>query len=131
MIEVNNLSKEKVKEDFLNKIAKTILGNKKFDLSVALIGQSRIKELNAKYRKLNRPTDVLSFSYGNSGEVVLCPEIIEKNARKYGVNFEDELSRILIHGILHLFGYDHEKDKDAGLMRKKEEYYLSKIYGKR
>lgn len=132
MIEINNLAKERVKEEFLKKVAETVLGKKKFDLSVALVGQARIKELNIRYRKANGPTDVLSFSYGDSGEIILCLPVVKQNAKKYNVSFESELARILIHGILHLLGYDHEKgEKGAAIMRKKEEYYLSRIYGKR
>ncbi len=85
-----------------------------------------------EYRKANRPTDVLSLFYGDSGEIVLCPFVIRQNAKKYKVAFQNELSRILIHGILHLLGFDHEKGKEkAKKMRAKEKYYLSKIYGKR
>ena len=132
MIETNNLAGAKVKEDFLKKIARTVLGKKKFDLSIVLVGQARIKELNMEYRRANRPTDVLSFFYGDSGEIVLCPSVIKQNAREYKVAFQNELSRILIHGILHLLGFDHEKGKEkAKKMRAKEEYYLSKTYGKR
>jgi len=140
----------------LNKIARIVLNKKKFDLSIVLVGQARIKELNMEYRKINRPTDVLSFLYRDcygqarwkmkvnskggklhrprefSGEIVLCPLIIRQNAKKYKVAFQNELSRILIHGILHLLGFNHERSKErARKMRAKEEYYLSKIYGKR
>lgn len=130
MIEINNLTTNQIKEDFLKKIAeKALSGEKiKMDLSVALVGQGRIRGLNKKYRKKNRVTDVLSFLYGDSGEIVICLPEVRKNARKYGSSFEKELAKILIHGILHLLGYDHEKtEKEAEKMRKKEEYYLSQL----
>jgi len=132
MIEINNLTGANIKEDFLKKIAIIVLGKNKFDLSIVLVGQARIKELNMEYRRVNKPTDVLSFFYGDSGEIVLCPFVIRRNAKEYKVVFQNEFSRILIHGILHLLGFDHEKSKEkAKKMREKEEYYLSKIYGKR
>ena len=122
MVEVNNLTSGRgVDEKFLKRVASLVLAQEKKEkkLSLVLVGQKRIKELNRKYRKKNRATDVLSFSYGDSGEVVLCPGIIRKNAKEYGLPFRKELARILIHGLLHLLGYGHQK------IRKKEEYYLS------
>ena len=123
MIEVNNLASGRVDENFLKGVADLVLSREKKEkkLSLALVGQERIKELNRKYRGENRATDVLSFPYRDSGEVVLCPNIIRKNAKEYGLPFEKELARILIHGLLHLLGYGHQK------IRKKEEYYLSKF----
>jgi len=111
MIEVNNLTKEKVDEKFLEKVAKIVLtGERKTetDLSIALVGQERIKELNKKYRRKNKATDVLSFSYG---EVVICLDKVEKGG----------LARVLIHGILHALGFKHKE------MKIKEDYYLNKI----
>ena len=123
MIEVNNLTSLEVDEKFLKRVVGLVLNREKKEkkLSLVLVGQKRIKELNRKYRKKNRATDVLSFSYGDSGEVVLCLGIIRKNAKEYGLPFKKELARILIHGLLHLLGYGHQK------IRKKEEYYLSKF----
>jgi len=123
MIEINNLSSCRIDEKFLKRVASLVLarGKKEKKISLALVGQKKIKELNRKYRKKNRATDVLSFDYSDSGEVVLCPDIIRKNAKEYGLLFKKELARILIHGLLHLLGEGHQK------IRKKEEYYLSKL----
>ena len=133
MIEVNNLTAYSIDKKFLKGLALKILKKessssnfKKKDLSVALVAPLRIKELNKRYRKKNRPTDVLSFQdKENWGEIVICPVEVEKNAQKFNSNFKNELSRVLIHGVLHLLGYDHEKDKDEEKMRQKEEYYLN------
>lgn len=93
---------------------------KKGVISVAVVGVSEIKSLNLKYRKKNKPTDVLSFSRLDSspvpfpmvntdlGDVLICWKIAKKQAIKDGVTFREELSRLTIHGVLHLFGYDHE-----------------------
>ena len=127
MIEINNLGKSSLQNKFLEKITKVILkGEKsKLILSIVLVNKNKIKELNKKYRKKNRPTDVLSFLYSEQeGEIVLCSEIIRENAKKFSSTFKKELKRILIHGVLHLFGYSHEESKiKAKKMQEKENYY--------
>lgn len=147
MIEINNLTTNAIDEEFLKKVAKMVLeGEKKKDseLSIVLVGQGRIRELNKKYRKKNRVTDVLAFPESRVllekfrigrvqkiqglGEIVICFREVKKNAKKFNSTFEKELARVLIHGILHLLGYDHEKSKiEAEEMSKKEEFYLSQI----
>ncbi len=86
MIEINNLSGVPVRKDFLKRVARKVLEDKKTkcqDLSIVLVKPEKIKELNKKYRKKNRPTDVLSFKYNdNSGEIVICPEEVKKKRRK-------------------------------------------------
>jgi len=151
MIEVNNLTDISVDKDFLKKISQIILkGEKKKnkDLSIALIGQSRIKELNKKYRKKNKTTDVLAFSAQETqnlsdetlshlhhislifpsacvGEVIISLEEVKKNTKKFQTTFKKELIKTLIHGILHLLGYDHEKgEQKAKEMEDKQNYYF-------
>lgn len=115
-----------------NVCRRVLKGEKKniIDLSVVFLGKEKIKKLNREYRKKNRPTDVLSFLYDErEGEIVICPEEVRRNAKKYGTAFNKELAHVLIHGLLHLLGYDHEKTrKEAQIMEKKEKYYLEKIY---
>ncbi|MGB9743343.1 MAG: rRNA maturation RNase YbeY [Minisyncoccales bacterium] len=131
MIEIRNFCQKNVNQNWLKKIASAVLKREKeknLELSIVLVGQSKIKKLNKQYRRRNRPTDVLSFSYNGSGEVVICLEQVKKNAKKFKSSFKTELKRVLIHGILHLLGYDHEKSiNEAKRMRKKEEIYLSSI----
>ena len=129
IVEVNNLTKSLIKEGFIKKIAKKVLigeNKKKKVLSVVLVGSSKIRELNKRYRKKDKVTDVLSFQYDESGEIVICLPQVRKNAKKLKTSFEQEFGRVLIHGLLHLLGYDHEvKDKlKAKKMQEKEEYYL-------
>ncbi|MFH1582237.1 MAG: rRNA maturation RNase YbeY [bacterium] len=127
MIEINNLTKKKIDTDFLKKIGQNILKKEKrngLEISGALVGQSRIKEINKKYRRNNKPTDVLSFFYGDSGEIIICLDMVKRG--------EEELARVFIHGLLHILGYDHEKtQKEAKIMQGKENYYLSQEYGKK
>ena len=131
MIEINNLTTVSVDEEFLKGVAKKVLKGEKQenkDLSIALVGQGRIRELNKKYRGKNRVTDVLAFPGNGLGEIVICLREVKKNAKKFGSSFKKELSTCLIHGILHLLGYDHEKSvEEVKKMRDREEYYLSQV----
>ena len=147
MIEINNLTRFKFDKKRLERLAGKVLERessfakatedkgKEFDLSITFVRQKEIQKLNKKYRKIDRPTDVLSFTYMNSGEIVLCPQIIKQNAERFGETFKGELTRVLIHGILHILGYNHKESLPAGRqggikaekMRKKEEYYNSSV----
>ncbi|PIQ06215.1 MAG: rRNA maturation RNase YbeY [Candidatus Nealsonbacteria bacterium CG18_big_fil_WC_8_21_14_2_50_37_10] len=146
MIEVNNLTTVVIDEDFLKKTAKIVTdGEKKkaIELSIALVRQGRIRELNKRYRGKNRVTDVLSFSYDGSGDIVICLGEVKKNAKRFGTTFKKELAICLIHGILHLLGYDHEKEAKeveetkassspfaaARVMEEKQNYYLKICQG--
>ena len=128
MIEINNLTNFTVDKKFFLGVAKKVLkgeNKERENISIAFVSSAEIKKLNKKYRKKNKPTDVLSFGRvlgfkSNLAEVVICPEIVKKNG--------DELAKMLVHGILHILGYDHEKsEKKAIEMEKKQDYYLSKI----
>ncbi|MDP1538710.1 MAG: rRNA maturation RNase YbeY [bacterium] len=132
MIEINNLTANQVDKEFLREVAKKVLiseNKERLELSIVLVGQARIRELNKKYRKINKPTDVLSFNYDNTGEIVICPSQIKENAKEYKSTYEKELAKVLIHGALHLLGYDHEKgEKEARKMEEKQKYYLKKFF---
>ncbi|KPJ73409.1 hypothetical protein AMJ48_01485 [Parcubacteria bacterium DG_74_1] len=129
MIEINNLTTTLVDKKSLKEIGQKILEKEEKegkDLSIALVGQKKIRELNKNYRKKDKATDVLSFKYDSLGEIVICPEVVRKNAKKFNSTFKKELARVLIHGILHLLGYDHNKSiTEAKRVIKKEKYYLS------
>lgn len=141
MIEINNLTKEKIDESSLRKIGERVLKGEnveKENLSIAFVDGEKMHELNEKYRKQNKPTDVLSFGNiqdnkyqipnSSINEVVICLEIVKKNAKKFDLDYNRELAKVLIHGILHILEYDHERnEKEAEKMEKREEYYLSKI----
>ena len=130
MIEINNLTAGSVDKKFLKSVAKKVLkgeNKSRSDLSVALVGPAQIRRLNKKYRQKDKITDVLSFAGEGSflGEIVICPQQVRKNSQKYKVSFKKELTQVLIHGILHLLGYDHERSrKEAKKMEKRQQYYL-------
>lgn len=80
---------------------------------INVIGTRRMQSLNKKFRKNKKSTDVLSFELhdeGVLGELYLCPDDISKNARNLGHSFEGELLEIIIHGLLHLCGYEHSDE---------------------
>lgn len=113
----------------LKQMARRVLGllnQNRVELSLALVGNREIQELNARFRNKNKPTDVLSFPSGERlstttqilGDVVISVEQAEKQARKRRRTLNEEVGGLLIHGILHLLGYDHERSpKEAKIMR--------------
>lgn len=116
----------------LKKIAQVILlsvGRADAELSLALIGNSEMQRLNAKYRRKKYPTDVLSFPIDETfsstrrqlGDVVISVEKAREQAKERGCTHSQEMVTLLIHGIVHLLGYDHERSaRDARVMKRLE-----------
>lgn len=129
MIEVRNLTHEKIDAAFLKQVAQMVLRKekKKGELSIGIINETESQSLNKKYRGKNYPTSVLSFSGGSFalGEVLLCPSVIRRESTTYGMMPRTALAYLLIHGILHLAGYGHEKN--AKRMEAKEKHFLSLV----
>ena len=124
------------------------------ELSVSFVDIEEITSLNATYRDKDEPTDVLSFIMDNTmeeeefspfswfgleqiliGDVIINPDVARQRTSVDEVSFEEELWLLLIHGILHLVGYDHEDPDDMGLMEETEDRYfvswLQRIEGRR
>jgi probable rRNA maturation factor len=108
------------------------------EISILLIDDEQIEEINRNYFGRNRPTNVISFPMAEGkfndinpyilGDVVISAETAEKQAMESQCTLEDMMDFLLIHGILHLFGYDHEgSDLRAQLMERKEEELLHKL----
>jgi len=113
------------------------MGRRLGDVSILLCGDERIAELNRRYRGIDRPTDVLSFSRGSprgsprgnprgsprgegaelSGDIAISLEMLARNAAAYGVSRNEELKRLAIHGLLHLAGMDHGRGKGSAMLR--------------
>jgi probable rRNA maturation factor len=120
----------------LKKVAQKVLEiveHGQAELSIALVGNAKIRTLNAKFRKKDYPTDVLSFPAGDElptgvrllGDVVISVEKAREQAKQRGRTLNEEMVTLLIHGIVHLLGYDHERSaKDARIMGRLEK----KIY---
>lgn len=110
------------------------------ELSLVLVDEEEMEELNYEYRGIEKPTDVLSFSlYDDStkadatrplilGDVIICPNVAKKNSVEHGVELSKEIDLLIIHGILHLFGFDHEDEEDALAMEAKEKEILNDYY---
>jgi len=141
MIEINNLTTVSLDNDSLKRIVRNVLEEEgikeEVNLSIAFVGDGRMKKANKKYRGKNRTTDVLSFPVEREhfkvekrdlGEIVICLSEVRKNSKRYNSEFKKEVARVLIHGVLHLLGYDHEKtEKEAEKMENKQNHYLSKF----
>lgn len=103
------------------KIKNDILG-KKYSLSIAYVSEKKSRELNKRYRNIDKPTNVLSFAlYKDAGEIILCKSVIRKELKKFDRTFEQLLGFLVIHGMLHLKGMTH-----GPKMEKAEKKYLSR-----
>lgn len=99
------------------------------ELSILIVDDHKIEELNTEYRGKKKPTNVLSFPMRDGeppyispllGDVVISADTAKKEADEAGITFEERISQLLVHGILHLIGYDHEiSEKEALLMEEK------------
>lgn len=110
------------------------MGVEEGELSVALVSPLKIKELNSRFRGVDTPTDVLSFLLDEkpfSGEIVISPEVAFRQAKKMGHSFGKEITLLLIHGALHLLGYDHEEEVERSEMEKLQDELLNKFMRER
>jgi len=125
--------KNKIKdpENYLGKKLKKLsrmpyFKKKKQEFSILLTNNKKMKKLNFKYRKKNKPTDVLSFQTNDNiyiGDIAISYEIVNKRSKLS--NFFVEFDKMWIHGYFHLIGYDHKKLKDFKKMAKKENLILN------
>lgn len=161
MLEIHNFTQNEIDEKMFQRVAEVVLktvGIKdKTEISLAIVGEGRIRKLNKIYRGKNKVTDVLSFSdktvlpylakafprlkkgadmvfvnppdgVKRLGEIIICYPYAKKQARRLGHSLEKEVTILLIHGILHLLGYNHEKGgHEAEEMENMEKDILNKI----
>lgn len=107
------------------------------EISLALVDDDYIRQLNREYRGIDKPTDVLSFAMREGellpggedllGDVVVSLETAQRQCREYGHSFEREVAFLIAHGVLHLLGYDHQDEEGRRAMREKEEAVLSRL----
>ena len=99
------------------------------DISIIFCSDNYILDVNIKYLKHDYYTDMSTFDYCEgkrlSGELFISVDSVRENAAFYGTEFVDELNRVIVHGVLHLIGYDDHSEEDIAVMRSKENYYLS------
>lgn len=139
-----SLTRHPVREARLIELAQRVLsaaGESQSELSLDLIGDRRMQRLNREYRKQDRTTDVLAFSTREAdvpkglscrtsllGDVVISLPTAIRQARKGGRSVDEELAILLVHGVLHLCGYDHERNaREAERMSRQEQIVLRRI----
>jgi probable rRNA maturation factor len=136
---IYNYTKDKIiPETKIRKIIKTVLLKFRVDgeVSVSMVGEKKMRELNRVYSNKDGLTDVLSFSaregyVGKSdcelGDIVICVPQIGRQAKENGVSVEQELSLMLIHGLLHLLGFDHKRSEERRKMFNLQEEILRSL----
>ena len=99
------------------------------DISIIFCSDNYILDVNQQYLQHDYFTDIITFDYSEgdrlSGDLLIRVDTERENAIEYGTEFNDELNRVIVHGILHLIGYDDHEEEDIKMMRSKENYYLS------
>lgn len=153
-LEYLELEENKEYENIIKKVLEQCfkqegLVNSKLYISITLTDSKNIKEINSKFRNIDKETDVLSFPMFEKdelddmiknnkfehedvlGDIVISVKKVKEQAKEYGHSFEREFSYMLVHGFYHLMGYDHIIDSDKHIMRQKEENILNKLNIKR
>lgn len=107
------------------------LENKKLgDISIIYCSDDYLLEINKQYLSHDYYTDVITFNYCEgdliSGDIFISVDTIKANAEEYGASFENELCRVMVHGLLHLIGYDDDCESNQLIMRQKEDFYLER-----
>ena len=136
---VANEQEIQVDEAHLSNLAKHVLEAEDVDdgaeLSILLVGQDHIRRLNARFAGDDYATDVLSFPMMEDeesslllGDVVICPDIARSNAAKVGHDMGAELEVLLVHGTLHLLGYDHDDEEEKARMEERQRQILAAFH---
>lgn len=140
-VEISNLTEEKVDEELIKLVVNATsdkLGVKDSIVSVTFIDNAEIHKINKEYRGVDRETDVISFAFledetdpemdiDNLGEIYISLEKAHSQAKEYGHSFKRELSFLLVHGLLHLLGYDHMTQEEEKEMFSLQEEILSSL----
>ena len=99
------------------------------NISIIFCSDNYVLDINQKYLQHDYFTEIITFDYCEgdrlSGDLFISVDSVRENSVEFGTEFKDELNRVIIHGLLHLVGYDDHTEKDIKLMRSKENYYLS------
>jgi rRNA maturation RNase YbeY len=134
-----HLRRLSVRTNTIRHVAQSVLvqaGYPTAQLSLSLVGKIRMRSLNRRYRGRDYPTDVLAFPMGNGrkqtevflGDVVICLPVAIGQASRFENTADQEILRLLIHGTLHLLGYDHEQSpREATRMQRKERAMVQKL----
>ena len=129
-----------VYEPIIMRALKYVNAPESSEVSISFADKDDIKQLNREYRGMDSPTDVLSFPLTDKnewaevknrplllGDVIICDEIAREQANTYGHTYEREINFLLVHGLLHLAGYDHMNEEDEKKMRGAQRKILGSI----
>ena len=130
-VNIENSKWNSYKIDF-EKIANTAVSHvyKDSEISITLVGDKQIQTINKRYRGIDKPTNVLSFELGDDillGDIFISIDTVMREAESAGIPVEEHVAHMIVHGVLHLQGYDHIKDSDAQIMETKEIKILKKL----
>ena len=130
-VNVENKKWNKYKIDF-QKIADAAVSHvyKDSEISITLVDDKQIHRLNKQYRNIDRPTNVLSFELGDDillGDIFISLDTVAKEAKQAHISVEEHTAHMIVHGVLHLQGFDHLTDKQAKVMENKEIKILNKL----
>lgn len=132
MIEINNKTRSGIDLESVKKVAEKFLRTYKInkDISIAFVGDEVVKKLNHQYRKINKTTDILSFEGDDNflGELIINYAQIKRQAKKFNNNIKQELIFILVHGLLHLAGYEDKTEKGRLEMEKLGQEFLDSLF---
>lgn len=129
-IDINNVNQEDIDIDLIKNTAKKFLekyNKKDFNVSIAFVDDNEIQKINKKYRHIDKPTDVLSFEGEDNflGEIIINYSQVVRQAKELNCKIEEELIYILVHGLLHLLGYNDETEEDSKEMKKITDKFIS------
>lgn len=140
-ISIENLTNYDIDLEFLNDVIKYTLETEKVNNALAniiIVDNKKIKDINKKYRNIDKETDVISFALEDDntfveipirvlGDIYISIEKATSQAKEYGHSLKRELAFLTVHGILHLLGYDHMKKEDERIMFKKQDDILNEL----
>jgi len=125
----------------LRQVGKTAVGKTTHSLCIRIVGSSESRRLNREWRGKDKPTNVLSFPFDDSavnsnksrpsapwlGDIVICAAVVAREAREQGKPLSAHWAHMVLHGVLHLLGYDHVRERDAGRMEALEIRMLARL----
>ncbi|MBN1928367.1 MAG: rRNA maturation RNase YbeY [Chlorobiaceae bacterium] len=133
-LQIFNTTKRTIGEARLAEAIRLVIGEEGGavgSIEAIYCGNKMIRRINRDFLGHDYVTDTITFGYSEGGEVegefYISLDVIESNARRFGVSFDDELLRVTIHSALHLMGYDDETPKLRAAMSRREDYYLGRI----
>lgn len=132
---INDHQKITINEQDVTKLAKSVIKDEKIavnEISIIFVHDEYLRKLHKDYLKDDSPTDVMSFNLGENdrieGEIYISLDRAKIHAAEFNVSLDSEIARLIIHGLLHLKGYDDQTDVQRNQMRQKENQYLMEYF---